>query len=808
MPVAGTERAWSWLDGLLRDVRFAARGLRRTPAFTVAAIASLALGFALVTSAVAVVNAYLVRTVPYPEAERLYHVMYAPPGPWEPRGLTGLDWTSVGDVVEQPIAASGDSFYYFDAGYTVSLRGLRVTRGFVAGLGVAVSHGRSFVETDFLTGAEPVALLGHGLWRERFGSAPDAIGRTIQVGAESAAGRPQHYRIVGVLSPGFYFGRDSRAPAELMVPHGTALRAYMVRLRDRVPPEPAARRLTDAVRRAATSPIPESWTGVTLESVRDRWIGNLRPVLAGITIAVGLVAVIVCANVAVLVLLRSSRRRKEVAVRMALGSGWRHVARLVLAEAGLIALVSLAAGIAMAAVAMGTLSPLVEAQFGRPAPSATGIGLDATVLFVVGAACALVTFVLALTPAVSWGRGLAGALQEDTRVASDGRAMRRVRRALIAFEVAGSLVLLVACGLMIRSVVRMIDSDLGFAPEGLARSRVMLRVRNYANAEAYRGFHERFAATVAGATASPVVFSNWPPFAAPPSRFVQTDAGGAAAGSMEVGAGYFTVFSIPLKEGREFTQGEALVRAPVAVISETLAARLWPSGGAFGARVREVEETPSGQAPGPWRTVVGIARDVRQSYDDGDRADFYKPGVPEGRFGTFYVRTDRPMPRLFDDLRSAAAGIDRDAVINPPRIVADDDQALAGTRFLASVLTGFAALSAALAILGIYGVTAYAVQQRHHEVAIRVALGAPARAIVGMFVREGVLLLTLGTLAGLGGAAAAARVLSSRVFGVDRFDPATFAAACALLVAAGVATVLAAARRAARTDAASALKSA
>lgn len=790
---------WAWLDALVRDVRFAARGLRRTPVFTLVSTVSLAVGLALTTTTVSVVNAYLIRSLPYPNSDRLYHVMYAPPGPWEPHGMTGLDWTSVEDVVEYPIAAAGESFHLTDGGRTLSLRRLRATRGFVEGLGVSVVAGRRFAGQDFVAGSEPVALIGHALWRDRFGSDAGAIGRLIHGEPESRPGTPETFRIVGVLAPGFYYGRDSRAGVELLVPHSSPVRVYMVRLREGIPPAAAERRLTEAARRAATSPIPDDWTGVRLESAHDRWVGNLRPVLVGVTVAVSLVLVIVCANVAVLMLLRSMQRQKEIAVRLALGSGWRHITRMLMTETSLICAAAFGAGVAITVFLLATLAPLIETQLGRPAPSATGITIDTTVLLIVGSVSLLVAVALSLAPLTSLGRGLTNALQQDGRVATEGRAMRRLRSGLIALEIAGSLVLLVGCGLMIRSVVNMMATDLGFNAEGLSRSRVMLRARNYPDAAAYRLFHERFASRVSEATGSTVVFSTWPLFVPPPTHLVQTDESdtGASAGAISVSAGYFSTLGIHIRQGREFTAHEASAEAPVAVLSVTLARRLWPDGSAVGRRVREVEQTAGGSSPGPWRTVVGIAGDVRQTYDDADRGDFYLPRTPDGRFGSFFVRTRRPAPLLFDDLQNAAAEIDRDAVISPPGLVADSDQTLAGTRFLTFLLTGFAGIAACLSMLGVYGVTAYAVQQRRREVAIRIALGASGRAVIGMFLREGAVLLGVGTIVGLIGGATASRVLRNQVFGVESFEALTYAIATAFLLAAGFAAVLWAARRAA-----------
>jgi predicted permease len=798
---------WGWLDAAARDLRFAARGLRRTPVFTVVVIVSLSAGLALTTAMVSVINAYLIRSLPYPAADRLFHVRYAPPGPWEPSGMTGLDWTSVQDVVEFPIASTSESFYLTGGGSTMSLRGLRVTSGFTGGLGVSVTAGRPLAGQDFVAGAEPVALIGHALWRERFGSDPAAIGRLIRTETESRPGAAETFRIVGVMAPGFYYGRDSRLPVELLVPHASAVRTYMVRLREGVPPALAEQRLTEAARQAATAPLPAGWSGVQLESAHDRWVDGIRPVLFGVMFAVTLVLVIVCANVAVLMLLRSMRRQKEIDVRLALGSGWRHIARMLLAETSLICVAALATGTGITSLVLRTLAPLIEQQLGRPAPSASGIGIDATVLVVLAGVGLCLAVALSLVPLTAWGRARTNTLQRDARVASEGRTVRRLQNGLIAFELAGSLVLLVGCGLMIRSITTMMQTDLGFQAEGLARSRIMLRARNYQDAAAYRSFHERFAREVTEAAGAPVVFSSWPPFVPPPVHVVETEAGRAAvsAGVIAVSAGYFPAFAIPLRQGRDFRADEASAEAPVAVISETLARRLWPDGSALGRRVREVEDTQGGSTAGPWRTVIGVAGDVRQIYDDPDRSDLYTPRTPDGRFGTFYLRTSHPSALLFDRLQRAAAGIDREAVINPPRPVAADDQTLVETRFLTRVLTAFAAIAGLLAMLGIYGVTAYAVQQRQKEVAIRIALGASDQAVMRMFLSEGARLLAFGTGAGLIGSLAASRVLRSHVFGVHTFDAPTYVVAAALLVSAGLATIFWVARKAAGTNPAAAL---
>jgi len=241
---------------------------------------------------------------------------------------------------------------------------------------------------------------------------------------------------------------------------------------------------------------------------------------------------------------------------------------------------------------------------------------------------------------------------------------------------------------------------------------------------------------------------------------------------------------------------------PVAVVSETLARRLWSGESALGRQVRASVQTEGGSTPGPWRTVVGVSADVRQEYADPNVADFYMPITPTsvGRFGSFYVRSDRPLASIFGEARAVAAGLDRHAVVDLPRTVLSENRQLAGTTFLTTMLSGFAAIAGFLAVLGIYGVTAYGVQQRQRELAIRVALGAPAGRVVRLFLTEGAVVLAAGLCAGLLGAAAAVRILEHQLFAVEPFDPATLVSTCVLMTVAGISAIWWPARRASRAN--------
>jgi len=504
--------------------------------------------------------------------------------------------------------------------------------------------------------------------------------------------------------------------------------------------------------------------------------------------------------------LRAVQRQKEVAVRLALGGSRRDIARMLMAETSIIGIVAFGTCLALTTLLLTSWSPSIQMQLGRPTPRASGLAIDTNVLAIVGTTGALIVLLISLAPMLSWGQRLMQALRQDGRTSSDGPSSRRLRQGLIAFEIAGALLLLVGCGVMIRSVTEMLSTDLGFDPARVRASRVMLRPRNYPDAAAFSRFHSGYVERVSEKTGTPMAFSTWPPYVVAPVVRVEGDHGsGASGGGIGVSAKYFSIFKIAIRQGREFTVEDTSSNASVAVISETLAKRLYPQGDALGQRVRSIEPTPNGPATGPWRTVVGIVGDVRQQYDDPDLGDFYTPRMPDGRYGSFYLRTDREATSLFDDLRSAAASLDGEAVINPPRFIAADDKTLAGTKFMTLLLTGFAAVSAFLAMLGIYGVTAYAVQQRHKEVAIRVALGASQPAIVRIFLRDGAWLLGTGTLAGLLGSVVLSRVLRNQLFGVQSFDLFTYITASLLLLAAGFFAAWWPARRAAASDPVSAL---
>jgi predicted permease len=512
-------------------------------------------------------------------------------------------------------------------------------------------------------------------------------------------------------------------------------------------------------------------------------------------------------------LLRTLRRRTELAVRASLGCSRLHLARMLVIEGALLCLGGLAAGMLLSHLLLGAIAPLVEARLGRPAPGGTAtIAVDGTVMLLLavigGAVAGSVSFLPLVAP---WQRRPAGALRGDPAGGADGRAPRYLRASLIAFEIAGAMVLLAGCGLLVRSLASMLDADLGFQPEGLIRTRVVLRGADYPTPEAFFRFYERFTERLSQTTASPVVFATWPPFDDLPALAVEADGrrGEAArAGGISVGGGYFETLRIPLRRGRDFTAADVSGAADVAIVSETLARRLWPDGGALGRRIRSIEPTPAGPARGPWRTVVGVAADVRQAYGDPEVGDVYVPLSRGrfGRFGSFYTRTAASPAGLMQAARAVASEIDPRAVVDPPRRVTDENRQLAATALLARLSTGLAAVAGFLAIVGIYGVTAFAAEQRRREIGVRMALGSGHGALVRLFLREGAAIAAAGLTVGLLGAWGVGRLLQSELFAVRAFDVATLAVCSALLASAALLATWWPARRACRRNPLAVLK--
>jgi putative ABC transport system permease protein len=793
-----------------RELRFALRSLCRVPAFSLVTIVSLGVGLALATTTLAITNAYLLRSLPYPDGKRLHHVMYAPPGPYEPRGMTAIDWNGLNDVVDATVISGGESYFVGEAGSMQYVRAMRASPGFIRGLGVRPERGQVFAESDYKPGGPEVALIGHALWRTRFNADPNVVGKVILTTPEARGSGPVSIRIIGVLPPGFWFGRTSGVPVEMIVPLRVPARAYMVRLHEGVPVAYAEQRITEAARRVGSDFRPD-WTGVHLESAHERYVKELRPLLFGINAASVLVFLLVCANVAILMLLRALRRQKDVAVRIALGAGPGHLLRMLIAEAFLVCMAALTLGVALTALALRTLGPVIESRLGRPPPGGpSAINVDANVVLMIGGIGLVVALSLASVPLLASRRGqLADMLRGSGLGATDKPAMRRVRSTLIALEVAGAVVLLTSGGLMIRSVLNLVRTDLGFDAEHVVRMGITLSA-TYREPAAQTQFFQKLGERLAAASPASALGSSFPPFYETHKRRFEYDATTGTdmtMGGLTVGAGYFSVHGIELRQGREFSLRDTFEAEPVAVVSESLARNLWPGASAIGRRLRGVEVSEPDAPMGPWRRVVGVARDVRQTYGDGDLRDVYFPFLQSPtRFGSVQLRTDRTGAVSPTNLATIVAELDPFVRVGEPRTLASEDQQYARARFMTALVGGLAAFATLLALLGIYGVTAYAARQREREIAIRVALGATNARVVRLFLREGGRVIGGGVVMGLVATLAAGRIIESHIHGVRPFDLATLTVAGVFLAACGLLTTWWPVRCAASADVVAALK--
>ena len=794
-------------DGLIADLRHAWRSLVRTRGFVTVAAGTLSAGIALCVSVMALFNVYLLRGLPYPESERLHWIRYGQPGAPFVRGLEKLDWRALDDIIEHPIAWDLDLFNLRGAPYAEAAQGTWVTTGYMAGFAVRPALGRAFTADDFAAGAPAVALISHRLWQTRFGGSADVLGRTFEAYVNDRPGEPQRFTVVGVLPERMW---HLNVFTEVLAPLRAPSYPYMARLRPGVSARMLAGRVESLVRSGGLT-VPEGWR-VEVESAHADYVRQIRPLLMALATATGLVMLIACANVAVLFTVRATQRQREIAVRKALGASGGRIARALASEAIVLAAIATAMGLAAAQAILSAAAPVLERSLGRGAPGGPGeLRIDAMALGAGLAAGVLVIVVCCAAQLWTSRRApLTQALAGGQKGASAGPQQRRAHATLIALEVAACLTLLAGAALMIQSGLRILAVDMGLETRDVLVGRLSLSQAKYPDAARRNAFFDRVVSGIHEA-AGPrgVAFASAWPLQAAPARDVSADAANAVpvrAGLFGVSVAYFETLSIAIDDGRAFTTQDNPGTEPVAVISRTLAARVWPGRRAVGERLRVAPQNPQGTATS--FLVIGVAADVRHTHTDQDLADVY---VAFRQFPApapfMYVRTTGADARIVRDLRDLLTRLDPDMALGTPRPLSDIlDQQRAGSRFLATLLSVFALLAAALALVGIYGVIAYTVRQRQQEIAIRLAIGADRNAITRLFLRQGAIVLTAGLAVGVGGALMIGRILQTQLFHVRAFDPVALAAVTVPFALCGLLAIGAPARAAASADPATALK--
>jgi predicted permease len=812
--------------GIVEDLRQAWRALAAAPGVAVAAVLSLALGIGANTAIFSVASPLFLSPLPYADPGRLVILWNRSPG----LGIAE-DWFSTaqyadvrgsGTFADTALAIGGNE-NLTGGGEAERIGVIRVSSNLLPMLGVRPLLGRLFTADEDRSGAAATALLAHGTWLRRYGGQASAVGGSLLVNGVA-------HRIVGVLPPDFTLPRDvlptlgGAERAELVLPLPLAADAPAIRTREdynilaRLPPgatEATAQARMDALtarlRREHPAVYPPNG-GLTFDVVplQEQVTGKVRRPLQILVGAVGLVLLIACANVAHLLLARAIGRRRDMAVRAAIGASAGRLVRQLLTEALLLAGAGGLIGVVVALVGIQGLQALGRSSV----PRIDAIGLDARVLGFTAALSVVSGLLFGLAPAWRLSRlDLTRDLQDAGRGASGAGALWRrghgLRRVLVAGEIALAVVLLVGAALVIRSVARLAAVPPGFDPAGVLTFELTMEGRRYAKGAdghaAYRELWRRIGAlpgvdAVGAVSALPLsrMFA-WGPITvegrtrAPGEAFINAD-------MRFVDGAYFRAMRIPLVDGRLFTEDDKRPGPLVALVDTHMAAQLWPGVSPIGRRL----QMGFGNDPtSPWITVVGVVGRVKQyTLDDDSRIAMYFPHAQfPVRAMNVAVRSGTEPDALTRTVRQAIRAVDPELPMFRVRsMAARVDESLAERRFLMTLLTLFAGLALGLATIGTYGVLACFVSQGRRELAIRMALGATAADVVRLVAGHGLAIAGVGVAVGLAGALAAARLLDAVLFDVRARDPLTFAA---VGIGLGVVALLASllpALRAARID--------
>ena len=805
-----TREMWGggWFDRLMQDVRYGARTLRRSPAFTIVAVLTLALGIGATTAVFTVVHGVLLRPLPYPGADRLYQLSLQP---WRstffmPPGLSDRHWVEFHQRARHfasAAAISGQQVNLTVAGDPVRLAAVAVTPEFFSTLGVAPMLGRGFVADENVLGRDRVVVLGHTLWRSRFAADSSVIGSMVTIDGS-------RHTVVGVMPPGFSYPEDAQLWRPLVVridPNLSVLMSVIGRLRDGATREQALAELESIGRALPPAPGEDrEELAAQLVPLKESVVGGATRSLLVFAGAVALVLLIACANVANLLLMRATGREREIAVRAALGAGRRRLVRQLVTESVLLSFAGGLAGMLVAAAGVRLLLAMAPAT---RIPRRDEIGFDTTALVFTLGVSLLTGILFGLAPAFrATRRDLRDTLAASARTTTgrDGG----IRGALVIGEIALALVLLAGAGLMVQSFARMRSVELGFTPSQVAVMTVDLPTESYRSAAAMRAFHQSMLERLAqlpGVVAAGAV--NWRPLGgALISGEFETDGAHQPAPSYTVdkpivSPGYFRAMGIRLLRGRDFAPADDDSAPRVAIVSASVARQVWPGLDAIGQRI-SMEARPG---PGDWITVVGVVDDVVQQ-DLTSPADpaIYLPYMQTtmsfflGHM-TFAVRVGGAPEAILPAMRRTLREVDRHQPVGSIGTMdAFITETAAEPLFQARLLAAFSAIALLLAAVGIYGVVAYSVAERTHEIGIRVALGARRGDVVRMVLRRTLRLVVPGVAIGIIGALAVTRVLSSFLFAVKPNDPATFAAVALLLAGVAVLAGLVPAHRASRVD--------
>jgi putative ABC transport system permease protein len=810
-------------------MRFGLRLLLKSPGFAVVTILALALGIGANSAIFSVVNGVLLRPLPYPTADRLTFLSeWSQQVPNMSVSYPNFqDWRAQNHSFEELAAFRSNGFVLTGAGEPERLTAREVSQGFFPSLGVAPAMGRNFTAEEDRTGGNKTVLLSYGLWQRRFGGNPSVVGQPLTLNNEG-------YTVIGVLPQTF----EWQSPVDIWVPLG--LNADRMQARDSHPGiylvgllkpgvtiEQARADMTAITERLAQEyPQTNSGNGFTLNSLQYTATQDIRSALFVLMAAVAFVLLIACANVANLLLARAASRSREIAIRTALGAGRVRIVRQLLTESLLLSLAGGGLGLLLAMWGVD----LLLAAVGNSVPNIllANVKLDGRVVGFTLIASVVTGLLFGLAPALQISKSnLNEALKEGGRSGSEGGARQRVRSFLVVAEIALSLLLLVGAGLLVKSFMNLTRADLGFDPDNVLTMRVALPEARYKENAQIENFYRALMQRVqnlpgvesAGFTIGLPMNGGIESGVTVEGHEVTNIKDITVAVNLAISPEYFRTMNIPLVSGRYFTDQDREGAPRVAVIDEMLAAKFFPNESALGKRIRLGGGAPqNGMPPPPWMEIVGVVKHVRYyGANETARVELYRPfyqlpipvdsPLAQGQPVTFprnvslAVRSASNPSALTNSVREAVHEIDRD---QPVSFVQPMNDLVAATispqKFSTWMLGLFAASALLLAALGIYGVMAYSVTQRTHEIGIRMALGAERKDVLRMIVGHGMKLTLVGVGCGLLGAFAATRSLSSLLFGVNATDPLTYGGVAVLLSVVALLSCLLPARRATRVD--------
>jgi predicted permease len=807
------------MTDFIGDLRYGLRVLRKSPGFTLVAVLTLALGIGANTAIFSLVDAIILRPLPYPSPQELVGL-----GQWRNQKGEGYVQTGVSAPNVVDIAKETRIFqqvgYYRWAGFNItegnrpeSVDSIKVSLDLLPMFGIQPQMGRFFTPDEKQMGHDQVAIVGNRLWRVRYASDPAILGKTIDLDE-------RRYTIVGVMPARFRFTWDQEmdvyvplalTPDEMSEAGRATSRDLQTqaRLQPGVSVKQAQTAMdTLAANLAAEYPDANKGWGIKVEPLHDAYHRQMATPLLIMSGAVLFVLLIACANVANLLLARATGRRREVAIRVAIGANRRRLVTQLLTESLLLAAIGGALGLLLAYAGDRLLTLEITRYHRFSVPNASVIDVDWRVL-AFGIAVTLVTgIIFSLAPALTASKtDLNESLKEGGVTSTTEAGRRRLRNSLVVSEMALALVLLTGAGLLVRTFLSLMQVDLGIDPTNVVSMGIDLPHYKYATATQQTLFFRQLLERVKSAPGVKSAGIEQPGS----TVFFQPEGQSPAAPGQEPTAGFnvvspqdFAAEGISLKAGREFSESDAEGTTPVAMISEMVARRYWPHSNPLGSHLTILARVYSGQSAGAAQSleIVGVVKD-RRGYDLWEpRADVYVPFEQHPVSWAYLdVRTAVPPMTVVPSIREAVLALDKEQPVNDISLESDQVARAYGTlRFPMMLVWIFAALALVLSAVGIFGVMSYTVSRRTQELAIRMALGADRPLVLRLVLREGLGVTMAGVVIGLVAALGLSRVMAGYVYGIKSTDPLTFAAAALLLMLAALAACYLPARRATRVD--------